>query len=890
MNKTPINFRGRLMLFTACTVAASLAGASAVMAQQTTITPQPGGTIVNPSQVVIPDNGTAADINAYQIQKVKILYKKLLLKEKDLPAAVTHIGPAAIAAEGENGSVQSLLRNAPSVNEYQSAPGQGVPVVTIRGVRLYELTETLDGNPLSDILSGGQGAFLNNNIGSPVTLDQLSTDPDVPGSTVYPGVAPPDDQGFGSGGGTIAYVTKDPAKTRSAEVFAGYGSFDTSHAGFELNTGSLDGTDTGARAILRYDQGYTNGYDDNTNERYGDMFFKVVKPYDNGLSNIGLDVIYNRGFGYINTAPLPIPLIQQYGYKYNFPKSLTFTSENNAYLTANLHDETYINQYLILSASLFYNRNTSTFLSYQNPNSIAYSPAFPYQITFQVPYFATGAIGPTAQALGVATVGNPTIGGHLQYDPLTFYPGGIAAAEANGDALTTAGYAYGEDAELINNVTNTIGFTPKASIFLPHNTIKLGALIAKENSGGNEFIYGSPNVPQEPGYNETSNGGGSQRSVYQVYAQDQIDLLNNHLHIAPAITVVAAYTSVLSNEGFNYPAAKLQNFDSVAEPYLGISYDLPDHFIAYGSIGKGAYFAPTTDYGLNDINGVLSLTAPRPEIVRLYEAGIRYDTPRLYVNFDGYYQKITDADSFFVNYATGAADDGNFGAEQFKGLETDESVRITPNLSLFGNASVESAKYLTSFFANDTPFEDQFGYVFKGDPLASVPDWLSTFGLDYHIGNFSAHFSEEYTGSQFITYDFQPTLTYAGPNITNNPGCSEGSPIPNQCLGLATVPDSNNQGALKTLIGGAIPEIKQGAFWVSNLLLTYDIPLQHEPIQKLHVELNIQNLFNAHYENHLYSSYAEIPNGTGGYAITSEYNSAFYGEPQAFTLELSAKF
>jgi iron complex outermembrane receptor protein len=869
MKTTPFYLRGSLLLFTACTMASTVALHTA-RAQST--------------GVAVPGEGSVAS-SSYQVETIRVLAKKLIIKEKDLPSAVYHVTPEEIAAEGELGSVQSVLKNTPSVNEYQSGPGQGVPVLTIRGVRLYELTETLDGNPMTDILYGGQGGFLTNNIGSPVTLDQLSD------TTVFPGVAPPDDQGFGSGGGTIAYTTINPSNTKSEQVFAGYGSFDTSHAGFQIDTGKLGTGDDAPKALLRYDQGYTNGFDDNTNERYGDMIFKIDKPYDDGLSNLSLSVIYNRAFGYLNTAPLPIPLIQQYGYKYNFPKSLTFTSERNQFLTANLADETFVNPNLKLYFNLFYNRSTYQFLSYQNPNSIAYSPSFPYQITFQVPYFATGAIGPTAQALGVATVANPTIGGYLKYDPLIFYPGGAPAAIADGDANTTVGYSYGESAELSNGTTNTIGFTPHASIFLPYNTIKVGGLIAKENGQGNQFIYGNPDVPQEPGYNETTLGGGAQRTVYQVYAQDTIDLLNNHLHINPAVTVAAAYTSVIDNESFNYPAYKLENFDSIAEPYLGVSYDLPDHFTVYADYGKGGYFAPISDYAPTELTpGVITLTAPKPEIVHLYEAGLRYDSDLIGANLDAYYQKITSADSFFVNYATGAADDGNSGAQQFRGYEFQSKLQVTPDFSISDSASYTDARYLSSYFALDTPFEDQYGYVFKGDPLASIPNWLANLGFDYKWNGFAIHFNEQYTGSQFSTYDFQPSITSTLPNITSNPGCSFGSPIGNACLGLATVPDSKNQANIKTAIGGPIPELQQPNFFLTNVLLTYDLPLKNMPIQKLHFELNIQNLLGAHILDHLYSSYAEIPDGHGGYAITAEYNSAFYGPPRSITLEVSAKF
>jgi iron complex outermembrane receptor protein len=865
-----LNLRTSLLAFTACTMVGMIMTAAPARAQSAdnTMTATTGDT-------------------TERLTKIKIIRKNQLFKEQDLPSAVSHVTKQEIAQQGEVGSVQSVLRETPSVNEYQSGIGQSVPVVTIRGVRLYELTETLDGNPLSDILSGGQGGFLDNNIGSPITLDQLSD------TTVFPGVAPPDDQGFGSGGGTIAYTTKDPDKTRSAEIFAGVGQFDTSHAGFELNTGALS---DGTTAMLRYDQGYTSGYTDDTDQRYGDMIFKAVHPYDDGLSKVSLFVIYNRGFGYINTAPLPTALIQQNGYSYNFPKSLTFTSENNKYLTADLNDDTYVNPNVSVSASLFYNRSSASFLSYQNPNSINYSPAFPYQITFQVPYFATGAIGPTAQSLGVATVQNPTLGGFLQYDPLSFFPGGASAAAATDPNSgvpynnETTGYAYGESAELNNSVTNTIGFTPRASFFLPNNTIKVGGLIAKENSSGQSYIYGDSDVPEETGYNETSIGGGAQRTVYQVFAQDTIDLLDDKLHIEPAATISSTYTSSIANLTFNNGPTKLQNFNSVGEPYLGITYDLPDHFTAYASYGKGGYFAPIGDYAQNNIDGQLSLAAPKPEIVHLYEAGLRYQDPNFYANFDGYYQKITDADSFFVNYATGAADEGNDGAEQFQGYEADLKYRVTPQFTLGGNASYTRAVYLNSYFANDTPFEDQFGYVFKGDPLASVPAWLATITGDYTNGNFTAHAEEQYTGQQYITYDFSPALSYTGPNITNNPGCNEDTNIPNECLALATVPDSKNQSLLKTIIGGAIPFQMQPSFLISNFVLGYDFHLPREAIKTLHVALNVENLFDAHYVSHLYNSFAEIPNGHGGYAITSAYTSEFFGPPRVITVELSAKF
>jgi iron complex outermembrane receptor protein len=398
-------------------------------------------------------------------------------------------------------------------------------------------------------------------------------------------------------------------------------------------------------------------------------------------------------------------------------------------------------------------------------------------------------------------------------------------------------------------------------------------------------------MPEQEGYNALAFGGGSQRSVYQAFVQDKIDLLDDKLHFQPGVVVSSTYTSIVPGLNFSGQDYKLQNFNVIAEPYLGVSYDLPYHLTAYASTGKGGYFAPSSTYypQLNENlpQPLIGLNAPRPEIIHLYEAGLRYDTGRVLLDADYFYQKVNDADSFFAYYGNGAVqyDSGNFGVQQFRGEELQAQFKATPSLDFFLNGSYNQANYLTSYFANDTPFEDQYGYVFKGDPLAAVPNWLANFGLDFNKDNFGIRVDEAYTGPEPITYDFPPILPSSLPNTTVDPNCAQ-----NSCLGLATVPDSPNK--LKELLGGPIPSIKQPGYLISNLLLTYDLPVHFHSISKLHFELNIQNLLGVNYYSHIYSSYAEFldPNTASGYAPTTPYTSAFEGPPRSFTFQVSAKF
>jgi len=266
MKKGAINLRGRLLAFTACTMVGMTMGVATAQAQ-TAVTP-----------VVVPGDGASADLNAYQIRKVRILYQKLLLKEKDVPSAVTDLNSKDVAAQNPTmGSVQTLLKQSPSVQAYSQGPGQSAPTMAIRGVRNDELAESLDGIPINDLMSGS-GDYLSNDVGSPITLNEID------GASVYPGVAPPDNQGFGTVGGTIAYTTKQPTDDRYAELEGGFGSFDTQHAGFTINTGKMgDGVDA-PKAIMLYDQSQTAGYVDNTNAQYQYRLSLAALNYQTGAN------------------------------------------------------------------------------------------------------------------------------------------------------------------------------------------------------------------------------------------------------------------------------------------------------------------------------------------------------------------------------------------------------------------------------------------------------------------------------------------------------------------------------------------------------------------------------------------------------------------------------
>jgi iron complex outermembrane receptor protein len=513
-----------------------------------------------------------------------------------------------------------------------------------------------------------------------------------------------------------------------------------------------------------------------------------------------------------------------------------------------LSDETYINQYAIFSGSLFYRHDSGTTNSF---DSAANATGGGTIANIQTAYNFFGCVGADA-------AGGGDTSGFFDYSPVASF-GSCAAGESDEVTLTH---------------TNVIGITPKLTLFAgDHNTVVIGGLLAKDTSGGSEYVYGGDNGQEQvPGYNEYNYGPGEGRSVYSAYLQDKITLFDDKLQITPGVKVDAAYTSVSQTEQQGIlNAAKLENFTKIGEWYVGAAYNLPYHFVLFGSAGKGSLFAPTQDYASGASAGLPENTsAPSPEIVHLFEGGLRYDTARLYLSTDYYYQAIADGFGYYENFSSNPEQiySSNSGGELYRGVEATGKFLITPELSIFGNGSYNETEYTKTFPGFDTLAEDQFGQAFTGTPLSNVPDWTGTIGADYDSGPYSF-------GREFTTEDINV------PNTANPPGYQYGG----------TDPTTGKQYDASPLNGATVTnqKILNPANFVVNLLLSYKVPLPKTYLQTLTVTLNVQNLFNKQYDVYTYQS--ENPSaGSGLYLPGTGFNSAYSAEPRSITVDAVARF
>jgi iron complex outermembrane receptor protein len=919
------HFKQRLMLFTACGLIASLVPAGSSLAQSAQA----------PVQLA---QATNTDTSSGSTESIVVRAQKQLLRDKNSPSAVTELGQKAIQETGVSGSIATLLRQAPSVFVYQQGIGNNEPVLTIRGIRGLETAQTLDDVPMQDLLSGGTGAYLQNIIGGHFNLDQIS------GVSIYPGVAYPDKNTFGTIGGTVAYASKRPENDFAIDVFGSVGSFKTFNEGFTLNSGELEGPlgtgDNAPKLLLQYSNLQTAGFVDYTPARYNNMEFAFDKPYDDGLSKFQTTILYNTGNALYTPEPVPLPYLGLNGRFSNYSPDEEFTRQTNDYLTIILKDETYINDYLTVGGSAFYLNSDSTQLAYAN--NLAFGPSGiggSYTVGGAAPFLQTPAGFGEGAGEGLYGPGglfySPTA---YPYNPLAAYPPGSASCpevvvQRFNKANDAAGVPCGLNAILQLSHNDTYGFQTRALISPPEifgitQNIHIGTLVAKETEpAGPTYMGGTTDVPQTPQnlggiFQGNAFSGGTQRTIYQGYAQDKIDFIDNTLHVTPGFTLEGSYSSLVGGEIFggtpsaatlasaycqagnpcDYGYFKSNKWDREFLPFFNISYDfdkiLPvlKGLTAYGSTGSSALFAPVGDFVPN-----LSGPVPSASIVHLYEGGLKYNTSNVSISADYFYQKV-DRDFGFFEYQSGPQDGqsayNNLGQREFKGVEGSVTWQVTPELQFFGNASHQLAKYLVTNVASVTVQEDQFGDAIKGTPISGVPDWTSNFGVDWTPKSvFRDGDALEirpyglYSGHQYATTD----LT-GFENIGPLPiGAVYGQEAYYESVAGATVTDTNPKDGIAPFV-----------LW--NLDVNYTLPTPGlRFLKRVKFDLNLQNLFNHMYFQYFYHQISptncssagnngNVPSGIykgvplTSYSCSPEFADGIPGEPFSVVFTVSARF
>jgi iron complex outermembrane receptor protein len=675
--------------------------------------------------------------------------------------------------------------------------------------------------------------------------------------------------------------------------------------------GVLGSGDNAPRLLLQYSNLQTAGFIDYTPARYNNFEMAFDKPYDDGLSKFQATVLYNTGSGLLENEAVPEPYLDKNGLYSNYNESVWQDAESNDFLTVILKDDTYINDYISAGLSVFYLQDNNQADTYAGLAFLA--PA-----GVQTPVTVGGSAPFINNPAGFGLPGNlwgpgsPNyLPGIYPYNPQAMYPVGSKNCPTSFYNLFAAHGLVapcGLNSLLAVGHTYSYGAQPRLTILPPDvygisNTIQLGGIIAKETSPTTRLYFGAtPDLQPNPDslapfYPIGPFGGfdgGTERTIFQGYVQDKVDLLDNSLHLTPGVTLEGTYSSFQQGYVFNPPVGEYENYkatkwDREWLPFFNISYDMDQitpmlrGVTAYGSYGESALFAPVTDFGPNTAGA-----PPSASIVHMYEGGVKYNSPVLALSADYFYQKV---DRDFGFYTAQSGPEAGFsiyndnGQREFKGVEAAGIWQVMPDLQLFGNFSKTLAKYLASNFGYATVSEDQFGIDLKGAPVSGVPDWLSTFGADWTRKSslvdgdvFGVRIGEQYTGHQATTYDISgnadvpnfPGLAPLDPQFPAEPGTNA---LLRQCQ--STNP-STSCTRFAQLSGATVYDPNGGndPYWVTNVDLSYTLPTPMLPVLKtVKFDLNVQNLFNAHFAQYLFKQVSPAAcSATPSNPVASQYN------------------
>ena len=705
----------------------------------------------------------------------------------DSTFAESYIGKRTIKLTSPITSVQNLLNRKPGILAASAGPLGVRQHFRFRGFRDGAVTQEFDGVPLNNAFTG-YSASRQNEI--PITLNNIS------GVKIYDGVNNPSVNGPESLGGTIDYVPKRPGRHFYVKAGIGGGSFNTFPWNATVNTGPF----YGLQSYFSYNRQTTNGWVANSSAQNSNYYYAGLLPYDSGKGRLTIYAIVNRN---IANKPRSIaaPLIQKYGYTYSYPPSLRSDLYKDTKITFILGDKNIINSILTTNMKFYIKNNIESELEYHNP-SFRQNAEYPY--LYKNLYFPSYYL---------YEKGAPS------YDPKAAF-GSVAAGTQ---------YRY------VPTVTTTVGFMPQILLTLPQNPITIGAqtYFAKQHDG--EFYYGTGNVPQIAGYNDTYDEHDT-RLYASPYIQDDIRLFHGMLHLTPGVKYIYSHISTAEDVGYEYPVGEnlisTSNTSFVA-PTFGINFRPIKPLSIYFSYGKNIrlpYAAETYGAIQKDKQGnyVVAPVHLKPEYVNDYEFGTRLHYAHAQLSVKLYRENLTNIFNSVKNPITGLRIAVNNGNELAQGIELGARYNfghiVLGQWEGYANYSLNTRKY------EYTTFYDVPGEAVDGSNYSTL-----NVGLDWDWHHLQANLNGRYVGSR----------------------------------------------RLHNYITGTLGKLSLPAYFILDLGVADTVPVRYGPIRAVDLSLTLDNLLNRKYFVY-------------GYANRDYYHQYFLdgevGMPRAVFGSISLKF
>ncbi|HWA30202.1 MAG TPA: TonB-dependent receptor [Rhizomicrobium sp.] len=698
------------------------------------------------------------------------------------------------ASPGPTTSIQTLLNTEPSIYATTGGPSGMETDVKFRSFSDGEFGETAEGVPLNDIFNGGvtyQADNRNNN---------LFITRDLEGVDIYRGVNNPAVNTYNSLGGTVDYRLRQPTDAAGGDIGMDGGSFNTLSYHATLNTGDWNGI----KQTVSYERDTSSGWHKYTPDWNNNLYYAGTADVNPDLQ-LFANFVYNHNRG---DAPqdIPVNLLRTFGNSYHWaPDTYRQTNDDENYLgivgftwnpTSNITVED----------KAYGGNNNYQRVSFSNP---AYGG--PYYLDDQGTGFPFWT-----------SYGPPSL-----YNPITVF----------GDSKAGTSYHfYGYDGKIF-------GDKLKATADLPFNTVTAGGDFNTGALHSREYWYGAYNMPLTAGYNDAWDEHDS-RTMWSVFIQDDIHLLDDRLHITPGLKYISSVSKDNDALGFYYvPPGSLKGKEHFLSPTVGASFEAFPDFTIYGSYGKNVKFPDITSlYNELGYGGAVPPATVKPEYVQDYEAGVRYKMDNLQASLNAYQEDFTDIIySIPVPGGFGSSEQVNGGGERYRGVELqltgDFGQVYTGNLNGFLNASYNEAVCTTA-----TSNALTGGSCDKGEGLANIPNYLVNAGLTWDGDGWHIDLNGQYVGKQKLQ------------------DWDTGLPEP------------------AALIAPGQPT-KNPSYLLFNLGVVKVVPVDFGPANAVRLAVHVDNIFNEHYYSDAVTNSDSSNPYVGGNQLRDVY--AIAGAPRA---------
>ncbi len=589
-------------------------------------------------------------------------------------------------------SYADAARLTPSVNNISpNGPGLMETVgPTIRGFQDGQYNLTFDGIPLGDSndFTHHSTSFFSNNMIGQVIVDRGPGTAETIGDATF--------------GGTMSIRSINPASQLTLTPSGGYGSYDTSVEGLQLDTGSIR-TLNGTSAVFAIQHDQTGGALTNANQERSNFFGKVVIPVSSNTV-VTLLADYNRVYQNPSVGAT-LEQMELYGSNYaynNDPNSQGYYKFNSDHITTDME---YIDVQSTLTPTLHYDGKIYTYAYYHHdlngddPMDVGDSSMIPNEAVLQ--------------------------------------PGGPAVAGVPGETFMMDYRSVGTIQRLQQDfnwgdVKTGVWFDHQVNTrYLQENDLSDGNAVNYDPNDANGGTGIDPTTgAQLPGY-DNDNGSIDRLQHNQLYTFQPY--LQTDYKPIQALTLTAGVKYAFFRRQLD---AQVQQGDELPTGYshdwgqwlpsFEARYAFTPNLSAYAQVAEG-FLAPNlnTFYTPN-----VSSQSLAPEKTWNYQIGTAYQTQHVSLGADAYLIHFTN---YIAHKGSGINEVFyNGGGAIYKGLEGDIAYSFDAGLTLFANAGL-----------NQSNFTGSNAYI------AQAPQGTANFGVIYDKNGINFSVIDQWTGGEY---------------------------------------------------------------------------------------------------------------------------------------------